>query len=150
MQISSILLDGLLCSSLFILWLFKAGKGNYDIPTYWLPTTLCYHSQIKLVKPLRLLLGQHLTHFTLVRKPSEISQVTIYTPLYLRIVDQYRYFICCGLDCLSTILKILQVTSLLNHLYCIIGKRLSPKCLTFVLSYINFNLGITCSASTRL
>jgi len=60
--------------------------------------TLCYHSQIKLVKPLRLLLGQHLTHFTLVRKPSEISQVTIYTPLYLRIVDQYRYFICCGLD----------------------------------------------------
>jgi hypothetical protein len=77
-------------------------------------TTLCYHRQIKLVKPLRLLLGQHFTHFTLVRKPSEISQVTIYTPLYLRIVDQYRYFICCSLDCLFTILKFSQVSFRLN------------------------------------
>ena len=71
--------------------------------------TLCYHNQTKLVKPLRLLLGQHFTHLTLFQKPSEILQIAFYTPLYLRVVDQYRNFVCCSLEYIITILKFLQV-----------------------------------------
>ena len=99
--------------------------------------TLCYHSQIKLVKPLRLLLGQHLTHFTLVRKPSEISQVTIYTPLYLRIVDQYRYFICCGLDMslyhIEILARYLTFISCIECLNVIVSNK-------FQLRYLPFSL----------
>ena len=103
--------------------------------------TLCYHSQTKLIKPLRLLLGQHFTHLTLFQKPSEILCFTIYTPPYLRIVDQCKYFVCCGLEYIITILKFFEVSK--EVFRCFITGPLWP-------SLTNFNLGISSISSTRL
>ena len=119
MQISSILLDGLLCSSLFILRLFKAGKGNYDIPTYWLPATLCYHSQTTFC-----------IAFKLPRIPSG-------QPM------RDWQIVCCGLDCLSTILIFFEVEmyfSYFNVTYAISNIILRPSRKRYL--NLNFNLGI--------